>query len=208
MKRIRKPLTTRMLTVKLQMLEFCKLWMTSSTRTWKHPQSLRRIFGWGSFLYRRCMVIHLSRSLSDGCLKITNLSKKVFHSPTIREELHKLCTEDGLKEQVLLCSVPTRWNSVAEMLGRALTLRSVLNDLCDKSQFNKRDGVRLRRYTLADNEWLLLEQLYSFLDVRQYFVTFSSFSECFTSSSFSLLPKKSRQARLPVFIKSFLLSTN
>jgi hypothetical protein len=48
-----------------------------------------------------------------------------------------------IKEQVLLRSVPTRWNSVAEMLGCALTLHSVLPGLCDLKQFNKHGGVRL-----------------------------------------------------------------
>lgn len=97
--------------------------------------------------------------------KITNLSKKVFNNPVIREELGKLCVANALKEQVLLRSVPTRWNSVAEMLGRALLLHPVVGDLCDMAQFNKHDGVKLRRFILEDDEWLLLEQLYPLLDV-------------------------------------------
>jgi hypothetical protein len=107
-------------------------------------------------------------------VQITNLSKKVFHSPSIRHELAKLCTanldSDGIaapiKQQVLLRSVPTRWNSVAETIGRALILQPVLSDLCDMSQFNKRDGVRLRRFIIADDEWGLLNELWPLLDVR------------------------------------------
>jgi hypothetical protein len=95
------------------------------------------------------------------------LSKKVFHSPTIREELGKLCATNDppLEDQVLLHSVPTRWNSVAEMLERALKLKDVVSDLCDQAQFNKRDGVRLRRFIIQDDEWLLLEQLKPLLGV-------------------------------------------
>ena len=70
-----------------------------------------------------------------------------------------------MKEQVLLRSVSTRWNSVAEMLGRALILRPVISDLCMLKQFNKRGGARLRRFDLDDDEWLLLEQLNPLLDV-------------------------------------------
>jgi hypothetical protein len=99
-------------------------------------------------------------------LQITNLSKKVFHSPAIREELAKLCADNGLHEQVLLRSVPTRWNSVSEMLGRALTLQPVIPALCELTQFNKRDGVRLRRFRLEKDEWSLLRQLYPLLNVR------------------------------------------
>jgi hypothetical protein len=99
--------------------------------------------------------------------QITNLSKKVFHNPTIRHELANLCVANvpPLKEQVLLRSVPTRWNSVAEMIGRALVLKPVLFELCDKGEFNKRDGARLRRFIIQDDEWCLLEELWPLLDV-------------------------------------------
>jgi hypothetical protein len=65
-----------------------------------------------------------------------------------------------------------RWNSVAEMISRALALKPVLYDLCDQAQFNKREGVRLCRYIFQDDEWYLLEQLWPLLNV------------CFTFNSF------------------------
>jgi hypothetical protein len=80
-----------------------------------------------------------------------------------------------IKEQVLLRSVPTQWNSVAEMLGHALTLCSVLPGLCDLKQFNKHGGVCLRRFMLEDQEWELLEQLYPLLDVSCLFYILVSF---------------------------------
>jgi hypothetical protein len=52
-----------------------------------------------------------------------------------------------------------------EMLGRALALRSVVPDLCDLKQFNKRTGARLRRFLLDEDEWDLLDQLFPLLDV-------------------------------------------
>jgi len=69
--------------------------------------------------------------------QITNLSKKVANSPTIHHELAKLCVESNLTEQVLLHSVPKRWNLVTEMLGHAITLQPLLFSLCDMAQFNK-----------------------------------------------------------------------
>jgi hypothetical protein len=84
--------------------------------------------------------------------KITNLAKKIFPLPTIRAELSWLCTEKNIKDWVLVCPVPTHWNSVAEMLESALHLYEVLSDLCDMAQFNKHDGIRLHQYVLNDAE--------------------------------------------------------
>lgn len=98
--------------------------------------------------------------------QITQLSKKIWHSPPIRAELSKLAHEAKLNSEVLLRSVATRWNTVTEVLERALGMRDVLGDLCDKYQFNKPQGVRLRRFALTDKDWELISQLYQLLHVR------------------------------------------
>jgi hypothetical protein len=54
---------------------------------------------------------------------------------------------------------------MTEVLTRALTLQPVLTTLCERAQFNKRDGVRLRRFVLEDEEWELLRQLAPILEV-------------------------------------------
>jgi hypothetical protein len=61
------------------------------------------------------------------------------------------------------------------MLGRALTLHSVLLGLCELKQFNKHGGVRLQRFMLEDQEWELPEQLYPLLDVSCLFYIIVSF---------------------------------
>jgi len=70
-----------------------------------------------------------------------------------------------IPELVLLRPVPTRWNTMTEVLTHALTLQPVLTTLCERAQFNKRDGVRLRRFVLEDEEWELLQQLAPILEV-------------------------------------------
>jgi hypothetical protein len=75
-----------------------------------------------------------------------------------------------LPELVLLRPVSPRWNTVAEMLARALVLQPVLTTLCERAQFNKRDGVRLRQYILDDDEWLILKQLEPILGVSFFFL--------------------------------------
>jgi hypothetical protein len=54
------------------------------------------------------------------------------------------------------------------MLSRALVLQPVLTTLCERAQFNRRDGVRLRRYVLDDDEWLIIRQLEPILGLFLY----------------------------------------
>ncbi|OJT02096.1 hypothetical protein TRAPUB_7442 [Trametes pubescens] len=95
--------------------------------------------------------------------KIMKLSKKVWNSPSIRTELAQLSAAAGLDYEVLIRPVSTRWNTVTEVIERALAMRDVLGDLCDKVQFNRRDGARLRRFMLTDEDWKLLDQLHRLL---------------------------------------------
>lgn len=94
------------------------------------------------------------------------LSKKVWNSPSIRTELAQLSAAAGLDYEVLIRPVSTRWNTVTEVIERALAMRDVLGDLCDKVQFNRRDGARLRRFMLTEEDWKLLDQLHRLLGVR------------------------------------------
>ena len=67
-----------------------------------------------------------------------------------------------------MCAVKTRWNTVTEVLERGLQMCEVLAQLCDMNAFNstKSGGVQLRRYTINDDEWEILEQLFKLLHVR------------------------------------------
>lgn len=93
------------------------------------------------------------------------LSNKVWNSPLVRAELSRLAADADLNSEVLVRSVKTRWNTVAEVLERALEMKEVLSDLCDMVQFNKAGGVRLRRFMLSEDEWEILAQLHQLLDV-------------------------------------------
>ena len=97
------------------------------------------------------------------------LSTKVWHSPQIREELARLAGDAELDSETLVRAVKTRWNTVTEVLERALEMRSVLTELSDDPRFNKaRDrGMRLRRFLLDDEEWTMVEQLHRLLDVHE-----------------------------------------
>ena len=50
------------------------------------------------------------------------------------------------------------------MIGRALDVNVVCDDVCDMTKFNT-NGMRLRKYALSREEWTTLEQLHPLLDV-------------------------------------------
>ena len=87
----------------------------------------------------------------------------------VRAELSRLAADAELNSEVLVHSVKTRWNTVVEVLERALEMKDVLADLCDMVQFNRPGSVRLRRFMLTDTEWEILAQLHQLLDVRSNF---------------------------------------
>ena len=75
------------------------------------------------------------------------------------------CSRSATPEALMIRDVATRWNSTAELIGRALDLCKALKLLVIMQEYNKPRGVRLQRYQLCDLEWTLLKQLFSLLDV-------------------------------------------
>jgi hypothetical protein len=63
--------------------------------------------------------------------------------------------------------VAPRWNTLTEVIGRALKIRDALNLLVHLEQHNKKGvrGMNLMRFKLAKQEWDLLTQLFPLLDV-------------------------------------------
>ena len=47
-------------------------------------------------------------------------------------------------------------------------MRNILYLLCDMTEFNEDNtrGVRLRKYLISNEEWVVLDQLFELLDVR------------------------------------------
>jgi hypothetical protein len=97
--------------------------------------------------------------------KLRNLAKKIVHSPTVRHDLQNCCNLTQVPSVQMVRDVATRWNSTTELIGRALQLRDPLKLLVIMEEYNKPRGVRLQRFQLSDQEWALLKQLHSLLDV-------------------------------------------
>jgi hypothetical protein len=96
---------------------------------------------------------------------MTKLAKGIFHSPLLREDLSACCTHVKVKPKLIKRSVPTRWNSVAEMVESALHLRAALDRLVEMDRHNTVAKTRLRKLKILTKEWLVLSQLTQILSV-------------------------------------------
>ncbi|TDL14850.1 hypothetical protein BD410DRAFT_733533 [Rickenella mellea] len=92
-------------------------------------------------------------------MQILGLAKRVFHSPLLRDDMKKLCVKFKIDYVVLMRAVPTRWNSVAMALKRALVLQPAIDKLVTMDQHNTSRGPKLKKYQLSKNEWDILKQL-------------------------------------------------
>jgi hypothetical protein len=72
----------------------------------------------------------------------------------------KAANEKALSRRMMPRDVATHWNYTYEMLSFAYTYRVAFNTLTDN-----RD-MKMRKYTLEDSEWQLVDQLASVLKVR------------------------------------------
>ena len=69
--------------------------------------------------------------------KIMKLAKRIFHSSLLRDDLASCCTWSKIELKLIKRSVPTQWNSVAEMLNSALDIRGSLKKLVDLKHHNQ-----------------------------------------------------------------------
>ena len=100
--------------------------------------------------------------------QLTELAKRVFHSPTLRVDLAACCAKSHIEAMEMIRSIVTRWNTLAEAIGRALYLRDAIDKLVTLAKHQKVPSGKksIRRFKLTDDEWLLLEQLHPLLEVR------------------------------------------
>jgi hypothetical protein len=90
--------------------------------------------------------------------KLRHLSFSIIHSTTIAlPAWRRYCKELNLKSRILPCDVVTRWNSTYYMLSFAFKYHAAINAMtADKF-------LKLRKFELEDEEWLIVEDLVSIL---------------------------------------------
>jgi len=92
-------------------------------------------------------------------LQIARLAKWVFHSPILRDDLVICCEKSKLEPKQIKHSVPTRWNSVAEMINSVIYLRPALDKLVEMECHNAVSKTRLRHLKLTKQEWDIMTRL-------------------------------------------------
>lgn len=99
--------------------------------------------------------------------QLVELAKRVFHSPSLRTDLRTCCEKAEITPKEMKRAVPTRWNSLAEAIGRAVELRAGIDALVRLGKYDKpaKKG-ELRQYRLSPREWDILGQLHEVLKVR------------------------------------------
>src|SRR5882724_7903169 len=97
----------------------------------------------------------------------------------------------------MIQAVSMRWNTTAELIGKAKDLHPALNLLINREQHNKSHGVQLKHFQLWQQEWDLLLQLYLLLDVS--FFPSSCYSMLMLSYQVFLeATKKMSQSQVPL----------
>ena len=112
---------------------------------------------------------------------MTKLAKRIFHSPLLRDDLATCCTRVKVEPKLIKRSVPTRWNSVAEMIESALYLRPALDRLVEMDRHNTVTKTRLRKLKIVTKEWEVLSQLAQMLSVcnSDHFYSMIICSHCY-----------------------------
>ena len=102
--------------------------------------------------------------------QISKLATRIAHSPLMTDDLAECCKKAGIASKTIKRPVPTRWNSVAEMLWSAIQLCTPLNKLVLIDWHNTNAKSRIKKFKLKKEEWDLLMQLEPILVVSSLLV--------------------------------------
>jgi hypothetical protein len=107
--------------------------------------------------------VRVSRYVTDCCLtqQVRQLSFAIIHSTTIAlPAWRRTCSELGLKKRLIPRDVVTRWNSTYDMMRFVLTYRKAID------RITAAKALKLRRYELDNDDWVIVEDLVSVLEVK------------------------------------------
>ncbi|KDQ05722.1 hypothetical protein BOTBODRAFT_122328 [Botryobasidium botryosum FD-172 SS1] len=83
---------------------------------------------------------------------MSGFAKKIRYSGPLKERLEDECKRAKVKYHIPERNVVTRWNSTVVMMESAFTLRTPVDNLCDREP-------GLSKYKLTELEWQLVSQL-------------------------------------------------
>lgn len=98
--------------------------------------------------------------------KIIKLGQRCAHKGPLQKALKLYCKLRNIPPLKMVKRVATRWNTMYNVVDRAIKLRKALNSLCRSPELNVgRPTKRLKRYLLSDDEWSILEAMLPVLAV-------------------------------------------
>ncbi|KAJ3738528.1 hypothetical protein EV360DRAFT_21004, partial [Lentinula raphanica] len=98
--------------------------------------------------------------------KIIKIGHRCARKSPLQKSLAEYCQLRNIKKLKMVKRVPTRWNTMYNVVDRALKLRKAIHSLTLSPTHNVGPPTkRLKRYHLSDEEWLILESLRPLLKV-------------------------------------------
>ena len=101
--------------------------------------------------------------------KIIKLGQRCTRKSALQKKLAYYCGLKKIPVLKMVKRVPTRWNTMYNVVDHAITLRQALDAICKSPELNVgRPTKRLKRFLLVDAEWDILEALLPVFKVRFY----------------------------------------
>lgn len=107
--------------------------------------------------------------------KILKLGQRCARKGPVQKALAVYCTKRNIKRLKMVKRVPTRWNTMYNVINRAIRLRQALHSLCIADSSNLRSilpSKRLKRFDLSDDQWELMGHFEKPLEVSCSFSVF------------------------------------
>lgn len=104
--------------------------------------------------------------------KILKLGQRCARKGPMQKSLALHCKRHNMKPLKMVKCVPTRWNTMYNVINRALRLKEPLHYLCVANSSNLRSmtpSKRLNRFDLSDEQWELMGQFEKPLEVSYRF---------------------------------------
>lgn len=99
------------------------------------------------------------------------------NSELLQDELARACQEKKTPVKKMIRPVDTRWNTMSEVIDRALELRPALDFLLGQTKHKMKK--KLTHLRLSPDEWELLEELKPMLRVCSLFCCYVNLTDLF-----------------------------
>lgn len=97
--------------------------------------------------------------------QVLRLGRRVYNNGFMQDRLKDICEQKGMKVELMVRAVVTRWISILPVFQRAIYLEGPLRELVHEDLFNKDKKRKLSKYELTPVEIRVLKEVTSLLEV-------------------------------------------